>query len=80
MAKRGSSVSPWAYAGIGILVDFLLCEIAERKGWRVRQIEILRRLRSAGRRWETLTGRRESPIARVGSYFKAARAERVLNR
>jgi hypothetical protein len=44
-------VSTSAYAGIEVPVDLILAEIATRNGWGLREIGVLRYLRSAGQHW-----------------------------
>lgn len=55
LMRRGGGawlvVSTSSYGGNEIPVDFILAEIAERIGWRVRDIELLRVLRTAGQQW-----------------------------
>ena len=41
-------VSTSAYAGIEVPVDLILAEVGEQVGWRLREIHVLRRLRSSG--------------------------------
>lgn len=55
-AKRSAvlkiAIGTSAYAGIVIPVDLIIAEIAERAGWVLDEIEVVRRLRSSGQHWK----------------------------
>lgn len=44
-------VSTSAYAGVEIPVDLIVAEIAGRAGWHLREVGVLRHLRSSGQHW-----------------------------
>jgi hypothetical protein len=44
-------VSTSAYAGVEIPVDLIIAHIGEIVGWRLREVGVLRRLRSSGQHW-----------------------------
>lgn len=46
------AVGTSAYAGIVIPVDFILAEIAEAAGWELKDVEVVRRLRSSAQNWK----------------------------
>jgi hypothetical protein len=46
------AVSTSAYAGVVIPVDFILAEIAEKAGWELKDVEVVRRLRSSAQNWK----------------------------
>ena len=52
-------VSTSAYAGVEIPVDLILAEIGERCGLSLRQVHVIRHMRSSGQHWRT-SGRRTS--------------------
>lgn len=46
------AVSTSAYAGVVVPVDFILAEIAEKVGWELKDVEVVRRLRSSAQNWK----------------------------
>jgi hypothetical protein len=56
-------VATSAYAGIEVPVDFICAEIASDIGWSVREIGVLRDLRSSGQHWNRLNGNTERRVA-----------------
>jgi DNA modification methylase len=57
-------VSSSAYAGVEIPVDLVLADVASSQGWRLRDIHVLRQLRSAGQQWSQLKKRPAKPPLR----------------
>lgn len=55
-AQDGASVwlvvSTSAYAGIEVPVDLILAHLATQVGWRLREVGVLRHLRTSGQHWE----------------------------
>jgi DNA modification methylase len=55
-ANAGASlkiaVATSAYAGVVVPVDFILAEIAEQAGWELRDVQVVRRLRSSAQLWK----------------------------
>jgi hypothetical protein len=58
LAKSSASVwlivSTSAYAGIEVPVDRILGEVGEQVGWRLREIVVVRSLRSSGQHWKRI--------------------------
>jgi hypothetical protein len=54
-------VSTSAYAGIEIPVDLILAELATKKGWFLREVGVLRYLRSSGQHWHKVPDRVGNP-------------------
>lgn len=48
-------VSTSAYGGVEIPVDFILAEIAERAGWFLRDMGVVRRVRHSGHHWNRIS-------------------------
>jgi len=55
-------VSTSAYAGIEVPVDLILAEMALPAGWFLREIGVLRHLRSAGQHWHKASRAELSPL------------------
>ena len=51
-------VSTSAYAGVEIPVDRILAEVGSRQGWSLRELAVLRELRSSGQHWRNQNGGR----------------------
>tara|TARA_R110002072_G_scaffold128623_13_gene266484 strand:- start:2298 stop:3596 length:1299 start_codon:yes stop_codon:yes gene_type:complete len=49
-------VSTSAYAGVEIPVDLILAEIGTRTGWRLREVGVLRYMRTSGQHWARWAG------------------------
>lgn len=49
-------VATSAYAGVEIPVDLILAEIGSREGWFLREVGVLRYLRTAGQHWKRWSG------------------------
>jgi hypothetical protein len=49
-------VSTSAYAGVEIPVDLILADIGSDTGWNLREVVVLRHLRSSGQHWRTIHG------------------------
>ena len=68
MAQPGAGlwlvVSTSAYAGIEIPVDLILAEVGTNAGWQLREVGVLRHLRSSGQHMRTRFGK-ELGIARL---------------
>jgi hypothetical protein len=47
-------VSSSAYGGIEVPVDMILAEMAERVGWFLKEIGVIRHLRHSGHHWQRL--------------------------
>jgi DNA modification methylase len=45
-------VATSAYCGVVIPVDFILAEIAEKAGWVIKDVKVVRRLRSSAQNWK----------------------------
>lgn len=58
------AVSTSAYAGVVIPVDFILAEIAEQVGWELKDVEVVRRLRSSAQNWKHEDGEKNVPELR----------------
>ena len=67
-ANKGASlkiaVGTSAYGGIVVPVDLILAEIAERSGWELREIQVVRRLRSSAELWKHENHQKEVPELR----------------
>lgn len=67
-ANRGAllkiAVSTSAYGGIVVPVDFILAEIAESVGWELKDVLVVRRLRSSAQNWKHENGISEAPALR----------------
>jgi uncharacterized membrane protein YkvA (DUF1232 family) len=50
-AKLKIAIGTSAYAGVVIPVDLIIAEIAERVGWLLDDVAVVRRLRSSGQHW-----------------------------
>ena len=65
LASPGASlwivVSTSAYAGVEIPVDLIYAEVGERTGWELREVGVLRRLRSSGQHRNNLAGDDAAP-------------------
>ena len=46
------AVATSAYAGVVVPVDLILAEIAERVGWELKEVQVVRRLRSSAQLWK----------------------------
>lgn len=46
------AVATSAYGGVVVPVDFILAEIAELNGWELKEVQIIRRLRSSAQHWK----------------------------
>jgi hypothetical protein len=46
------AVATSAYGGVVVPVDFILAEIAEQAGWQLRDVQVVRRLRSSAQLWK----------------------------
>ncbi len=55
-------VSSSAYGGVEIPVDLILADVASRQGWKLRDVHVLRQLRSAGQQWSRLRKRAKPPL------------------
>jgi DNA modification methylase len=55
-------VSSSAYGGVEIPVDLILADVASRQGWKLRDVHVLRQLRSAGQQWSRLRKRARPPL------------------
>lgn len=53
-------VSTSAYVGVEIPVDLIIADIASRDGWFLREVGVLRYLRTAGQHWDRFKGCVES--------------------
>lgn len=70
-AKQGASVwlvvSTSAYAGVEIPVDLIIADLGSQSGWHLRDVHVLRQLRSSGQHWSSQEGisaddRRKPPL------------------
>jgi DNA modification methylase len=57
-------VSTSAYGGIVIPVDFILAEIAETAGWLLKDVLVVRRLRSSAQNWKHEEAGNKAPVLR----------------
>lgn len=66
-AKASQDASLWiivstsAYAGIEVPVDLILAELGSKKGWFLREVGVLRYLRSSGQHWHKVPDRIGNP-------------------
>ncbi len=58
------AVGTSAYAGVVVPVDFILAEIAEKNGWELKDVEVVRRLRSSAQNWKHEDGEKKVPELR----------------
>lgn len=58
------AVSTSAYGGIVVPVDFILAEIAESVGWELKDVLVVRRLRSSAQNWKHEDEMTEAPALR----------------
>jgi len=67
-ANRNASlkiaVSTSAYGGIVVPVDFILAEIAEAVGWQLKDVLVVRRLRSSAQNWKHENATNAAPALR----------------
>ncbi len=55
-------VSTSAYAGIEIPVDLIIADIAGKVGWHLKEIGVIRNLRSSGQHLRTIEGEHKNPL------------------
>lgn len=55
-------VSTSAYAGVEIPVDLIIADIAGKVGWRLKEIGVIRNLRSSGQHFKTVEGEHKNPL------------------
>jgi DNA modification methylase len=58
------AVSTSAYGGIVVPVDFILAEIAESVGWELKDVLVVRRLRSSAQNWKHEDDENDAPALR----------------
>jgi len=58
------AVSTSAYGGVVVPVDFILAEIAEEVGWELKDVLVVRRLRSSPQNWKHEDGENRAPALR----------------
>lgn len=51
-AKLKVAVATSAYGGVVIPVDLIIADVAEKVGWLLRDVQVVRRLRSSGQLWK----------------------------
>lgn len=55
-------VSTSAYAGVEIPVDLIIADVAGKVGWRLKEIGVIRNLRSSGQHFKTVEGEYKNPL------------------
>ena len=58
------AVGTSAYGGVVVPVDFILSEIAEQAGWELKDVQVVRRLRSSGQLWHHEDSEKKVPELR----------------
>jgi len=55
-------VSTSAYSGVEIPVDLIIADIASKAGWRLKEVGVIRQLRSSGQHFKTVEGDYKNPL------------------
>ncbi|MFH1919264.1 MAG: hypothetical protein ABIP48_05160 [Planctomycetota bacterium] len=84
-ARRDASlwivVSTSAYVGVEIPVDLIIGHVGTLAGWRLREVSVVRHLRTSGQRWQRYGGNKnEKPQLRESVVILDAMARRVSRR